>query len=383
MTESKKMKKLGLIINPLAGIGGRVGLKGSDGKEIAERAFSLGAVPEAPQKAARALERIKGFTDQIQILTYPGPMGEVAASQSGFSPVVLGRLKGNITTSEDTEKAAKEIRSAGADLILFAGGDGTARDLYRAVGSSLPVVGIPAGVKIHSAVYADTPAHAGDAAVLFLAGGSRMQLKEAEVMDIDEDAFRQDRVSARLYGYMTVPDARNLMQNAKAGSVGTEKETMISIASHIVTQMEEDVCYLIGPGTTTRAVMDMLGLANTLLGVDAVLNRQLVGSDLNEAGILDLLDQMERKGVSAKIVVTVIGGQGYVFGRGNQQISHKVIAGAGKENIIIAASESKMIALNGKPLLVDTGDARINEMLSGYVKVITAMNRQMAYRIAY
>ncbi len=383
MTESKKMKKLGLIVNPLAGIGGRVGLKGSDGKEIVERAFALGAVPEAPLKAAKALERIKGLTDQIQILTYPGPMGEVTASQSGFSPVVLGRLEGTITTSEDTEKAAKEIQSAGADLILFAGGDGTARDLYRAIGGSLPVVGIPAGVKIHSAVYADTPAHAGDAAVLFLAGSGRIRLKEAEVMDIDEDAFRQDRVSARLYGYMTVPDARNLMQNAKAGSVGTEKETMISIASYIVTQMEEDVCYLIGPGTTTRAVMDMLGLENTLLGVDAVLNRRLVGSDLNEAGILELLDQMERKGVSAKIVVTVIGGQGYVFGRGNQQISHRVIARAGKENIIIAASESKMIALCGKPLLVDTGDARINEMISGYVKVITAMNRQMAYRIAY
>lgn len=377
------MKKLGLIINPLAGIGGRVGLKGSDGQEIIERAFSLGAVPEAPQKAVRALERIKGLAEQIQILTWPGPMGEAAALQAGFSPVVLGRLEGNITTSGDTEKAAKEIRNAGADLILFAGGDGTARDMYHAIGCSLPVVGIPAGVKIHSAVYADTPAHAGDAAVLFLAGSSRMKLKEAEVMDIDEEAFRQDRVSTRLYGYMTVPDARNLMQSAKAGSVGTEKETMISIASYIVTQMEEDVCYLVGAGTTTRAVMDMLGLENTLLGVDAVLNRQLVGSDLNEAGILELLDQMETKGVSAKIVVTVIGGQGYVFGRGNQQISHKVIARVGIENIIIAASESKMIALNGKPLLVDTGDARINEMLSGYVKVITAMNRQMAYRIAY
>ena len=129
--------------------------------------------------------------------------------------------------------------------------------------------------------------------------------------------------------------------------------------------------------------MDILGLKNTLLGVDAVLNRELIGSDLNEAGLLELLDEMEDRGVRVKVVVTVIGGQGYVFGRGNQQLSHRVLRRVGKENIIIAATETKMIALGGKPLLVDTGDAQFNEELAGYVKVITSMNRQMAYRIAY
>ncbi len=377
------MRKLGLIINPLAGIGGRVGLKGSDGKDIVERAFAMGAVPEASLKAARALSRLASKKEEFLLLTYPGPMGEKTARELGFNPVVSGFLKGVLTTPEDTERAALDLKEAGVELLLFAGGDGTARNVFNSVGNSLPVIGIPSGVKIHSAVYADTPAHAGDAASLFLEGSGRIQLREAEVMDIDEEAFRNDRVSAKLYGYMLVPDVRNLMQNAKAGSVGTENETMISIASHIINEMEQDVCYLIGPGTTLRAVMDMLGLQNTLLGVDAVLNKELIGADLNESGLTDLLDEMDRRSVKVRIVVTVIGGQGYVFGRGNQQLSHKILKRAGKENIIIAATESKMIALGGKPLLVDTGDIQFDEHLSGYVKVVTSMNRQMAYRIAY
>jgi len=383
MPETKGAKKIGLIVNPLAGIGGRVGLKGSDGRDIVEKAFAMGAVAEAPMKAAKALERLVSKKEQFQLLTYPGLMGEKTARELGYEPVVLGCLKGDATTPEDTEKAAADMRNAGAELILFAGGDGTARNVYNTIGNSLPVLGIPAGVKIHSAVYADTPAHAGDAAVLYLAGSGRIQLKEAEVMDIDEEAFRNDRVSARLYGYMTVPYVRNLMQSAKAGSISSEKDTMMSIASHIVTQMERDVCYLIGPGTTIRAVMDILGLKNTLLGVDAVLNQELIGSDLNESGLIDLLDEMDNRNVRTKVIVTVIGGQGYVFGRGNQQLSHRVLRRVGKGNIIIAATESKMIALGGKPLLVDTGDTAVNEQMSGYVKVITSMNRQMAYRIAY
>lgn len=377
------MRKLGLIVNPLAGIGGRVGLKGSDGKDIVERAFAMGAAAEAPAKASKALERLLSLKDKFQILTYPGSMGEDIARQLGYDPIVLGRLDGDRTTAADTERAAKDLWDAGVELILFAGGDGTARNVYNVIGNNLPVIGIPAGVKIHSAVYADTPAHAGDATALFLSGSGRIQMKEAEVMDIDEEAFRQDRLSARLYGYMTVPNVRNLMQSAKAGSVSTENESMMSIASHIVTNMEPDVCYFVGPGTTMRCVMDLLGLSNTLLGVDAVLNKELIGSDLNEADLLRLLDEMENRGIPVKVIVTVIGGQGYVFGRGNQQLSHRVLRRIGKENIIIGATESKMIALGGKPLLVDTGDTSVNEQLSGYVKVITSMNRQMVYRVAY
>lgn len=378
-----KMKKIGLIVNPLAGIGGKVGLKGSDGIEIVEKAFSMGAVPDASNKARKALERIQRLALQIKIVTYPGPMGETIARDLGFEIEVLGTLTGDRTTAQDTENAAIDLKMAGVEFILFAGGDGTARNIYNVIGNSLPVIGIPAGVKIHSGVYADTPARAGDVALLFLTERARIQIKEAEVMDIDEEAFRQDRLSAKLYGYLTIPNARNLMQSAKAGSVASEKESMFSIASHIVTHLKNEVCYIIGPGTTTRAIMDILNLKSTLLGVDVILNKQLIGSDLNEKGLLELLDQMESKKIQSRIVVTVIGGQGYVFGRGNQQISDRVIRRVGKENLIIVATEGKMIALSGKPLLVDTGDEELNKMLSGYVKVITALNRQMAYRLAY
>lgn len=376
-------KKVGLIVNPLAGIGGRVGLKGSDGLEIVQKALALGAVPEAPTKAAKALERMRGVKDQITLYTFPGAMGETIATELGYAPVVIGSPAEGATTGQDTEEAARQMMGLGVDLVLFAGGDGTARNVYHAIGQRLPVIGIPAGVKIHSAVYADTPAHAGDAAALYLAGDGRVQLKEAEVMDIDEDAFRDDRVSAKLYGYMTIPNAKNLMQSAKAGSVSSEQETMASIASDVITMMKENVCYIVGPGTTTRAIMDLLGLKNTLLGVDAVLNGSLVGNDFNEAGLLSLLDKMEEKEIPVKVIVTVIGGQGYIFGRGNQQLSHRVLRRIGKNNLIVVATESKMIALGGKPLLVDTGDPEVNQQFSGYVKVITAINRTMAYPIAY
>lgn len=382
-------KNVGLIVNPLAGIGGRVGLKGSDGREIVEKALALGAVPEAPAKAAKALERMKGVRDQITLYTFPGPMGETIAKELGYAPVVIGSLgegatTGQVnTTGQDTEAAAKVMLELGVDLLIFAGGDGTARNVYHAIGQRLPVIGIPAGVKIHSAVYADTPAHAGDAAALYLAGTGRIQLKEAEVMDIDEEAFRDDRLSAKLYGYMTIPYAKNLMQSAKAGSVSSEQESMASIASDVVSQMKEDVCYIIGPGTTTRAIMNLLGLKYTLLGVDAVLNGALIGNDLNETSLLSLLDQMEGKSIPVKVIVTVIGGQGYIFGRGNQQLSHRVLRRIGKSNLIVVATESKILALDGKPLLVDTGDGEVNQQLSGYVKVITALNRFTAYPVTY
>ena len=374
-------KKVGLIVNPLAGIGGRVGLKGSDGREIVEKALAMGAVPEAPAKAAKALERMKGVKDQITLFTFPGPMGETIAKELGYDPVVIGSLGEGVTTGQDTEEAAKELLELEVDLLIFAGGDGTARNVYHAIGQRLPVIGIPAGVKIHSAVYADTPAHAGDAAALYLAGTGRIQLKEAEVMDIDEEAFRDDRLSAKLYGYMTIPYAKNLMQSAKAGSVSSEQESMASIASDVVSQMKEDVCYIIGPGTTTRAIMNLLGLKYTLLGVDAVLNGALVGNDLNETSLLSLLDEMEGKSIPVKVIVTVIGGQGYIFGRGNQQLSHRVLRRIGKSNLIVVATESKLLALDGKPLLVDTGDGEVNQQLAGYVKVITALNRFTAYPV--
>ena len=371
-------RKLGLIVNPIAGMGGRVGLKGSDGYKILRRARQLGAEPESPGRAATALKRISRIKDSIELITYPYEMGEDEAKECGFSPTVLGSVTKGNTTSGDTENAAQEMLKLGVALLLFAGGDGTARDIYRVIGSKIPVLGIPAGVKIHSAVYASTPQNAGDLAAMYLGGeSSGIRLREAEVMDIDEQAFRENRLSAKLYGYLKVPYERRLVQSAKAGSVSGEETAMDAISCDVINNMKDDYLYIIGAGTTTRGIMEKLGLKNTLLGIDAAYKGNLVGSDLNEAQLLKLIE-----GKKAKIVVTVIGGQGFIFGRGNQQISAQVIKKVGRENIIVVATKNKILSLGGNPLLVDTGDDEVNKMLTGYSKVVTGLNERVMVRVA-
>lgn len=377
--EDKAMvkKKIGLIINPIAGMGGKVGLKGTDGADILRQAITLGATPESPQRAAQALRSLSGLNNDIHIVTCPGDMGESVTRSSDLEFTVLGSLKAGPTTADDTEQAARVLHETGVDLLLFAGGDGTARNVYNAIGDSLPVLGIPAGVKIHSAVFATTPRNAGELAGLYLRGKA-VRTREAEVMDIDENAFRSERVSAKLYGYLRIPFERRLVQSVKAGRAGGEGAGIKAIAYDVVNKMTADCLYIIGPGTTTREIMTTLNLPYTLLGVDVVLNKELVGKDVNERRLLEIIE-----GKRARIVVTIIGGQGYIFGRGNQQISHRVIGKVGKENIVVIAAKSKIFALADEPLLVDTGDEGINEMLSGYMQVTTGFNEKLVCRVAY
>lgn len=367
-------KRLGLIINPVAGIGGRVGLKGSDGSETLKKAKALGAVSESQKRAAQALNRLDHIKDDIQVVTYPYEMGEYVALACGFDPIVIGCIKKGETTPKDTENAAREMLEYSVDILLFAGGDGTARNIYNAIGVRMPVLGIPAGVKMHSAVYAINSLNAGDLAALYLQEKAT-DLREAEVMDIDEDAFREGRVTAKLYGYLKVPYEKNLVQGLKSGSAVREESALLDITSFVIDNMSPEHIYIIGPGTTTRAIMDMLGLKNTLLGVDVVNQRKLVANDVNETQLLNLIE-----GKDAKIVVTPIGGQGYLFGRGNQQISPKVIKKIGKENIIVIAVAEKIYSLGGRPFLVDTGDAQTDKLLSGYYRVITGYNEEIVYK---
>ena len=374
MSKDAAKKKLGFIVNPLAGIGGRVGLKGSDGLDTVKKAFDLGAVPFSPARATEALREISSLKDEIDLITYPFEMGQDEARECGFDAVVLGSIVSGKTTAADTRKAAQEMAELGIDLLLFVGGDGTARDIYEAVGDKVPVLGIPAGVKIHSSVYAVNPRRAAELVKVFL--GGRAPLREMEVMDIDEDQFRAGRVSARLYGYLSVPFERRLVQGAKAGSSGSS-ESAKAIAEHIVDRMRDDYYYILGPGTTVKAVGDELGIDKTLLGVDLVHRKQLVGKDLNERQLLKRI-----AGKKVKIVVTVIGGQGYVFGRGNQQISPRVIREVGKSNLIVVSTQSKLVSLNG-PLLVDTGDYELDESLSGYIRVITGYNEESVWKVEY
>ncbi len=290
-------RRLGLIVNPVAGIGGRVGLKGSDGVEIQEKALALGAKPESLERAVQALHKIKPV-DNLEMVTYPGEMGEDAATACGFEPTVIGSITPGMTTAQDTKTAAREMLRLDVDLLLFAGGDGTARDIYSAVGDRLPVLGIPTGVKIHSAVFGTNPVTAGDLAALYLQGRVS-DVREAEVMDIDEEAVRRGIVSAQLYGYLRIPFRGSLVQNLKAASSPGEEAAMDGIARDVVDRMEDGWLYIIGPGTTTRAITSQLGLSKTLIGVDVVMNWELVATDVNEAQLLELVG-----GRKAKIVVT-------------------------------------------------------------------------------
>jgi len=371
------LRKLGLVVNPIAGMGGKVGLKGTDGSAILNKAKELGAEPMSPERTANALERLLPIKDLFTILTCPGAMGEDSAIKCGFSPELISDSTKKMTSAEDTRLAAKKMLDKGVDLLLFAGGDGTARDVYEAVGNKLIVLGIPSGVKIHSAVYACNPLRAGELSGLFLQGKAN-DIREAEVMDIDEDSVRNGNVSAKLYGFLSIPYKKSHVQGLKAGSPVNESYSQEAIAVDIIDNMDDDNYYIIGPGTTTRPIMQKLGLENTLIGVDLIYRKKLIANDVNEK---DLLQHLKDK--KTKLVITPIGGQGYLFGRGNQQLSPEVLKLVGKDNIIVAATVDKLTSLRGSPFLVDTEDAELNKKLCGYKVVVTGYRDRVVYPIKY
>jgi len=250
-------KMLGFIVNPVAGLGGRVGLKGSDGLVIQQRARELGAVPEALDRAAEAIRMLKKSASDLEnLVTYPGEMGENVAVRCGFSPIIIGDIIHGETTAADTRRAAREMLALGVDLILFAGGDGTARNICDAVGVTVPAIGIPAGVKLHSAVFGINPASTGELAAQFLRDEIHT-LRDAEVMDIDEAAYRQGIVSPRLFGYLQIPYQRRLVQAKKSPNPVSEEAVLQAIAMDVIDHMDES-CYIVGPGTTTRPILTNL-----------------------------------------------------------------------------------------------------------------------------
>lgn len=369
------MNRIGLIVNPIAGIGGRVGLKGSDGLAIQRRALELGAIPEALQRATLSLLPLSRLHSTLEVFTFPREMGETSACDAGFTPHVIGEIQSGATTAEDTRHAAHEISALGVDMILFAGGDGTARDVCASVPAGFPCLGIPAGVKIHSAVYATSPRHAGELAEMFLKGKAR--LREAEVLDLDEDAYRDGRISTRLYGTLHVPYRPLLLQNQKVPTPASESYQTEAIAAAVTEQMQTGIAYILGPGTTTRAIARALNLDKTLVGVDVIRDGRLIAKDVTQSQLLDLLDT-----TPARIIVTPIGGQGFLFGRGNQQIGPEVIRKVGRDNIVVVSTAAKLNALRTQALLVDTGNAETDDLLAGYFNVITGYRERVIYRVS-
>jgi predicted polyphosphate/ATP-dependent NAD kinase len=357
-------KTIGFIVNPVAGMGGAVGLKGTDGKAILAQAISLGAEPIASKRAETFLKELSPAKKSLKLIVGAGCMGENQTQKCGFTCKVIGEDKDE-TTSQDTQNIAKGMVETGVDLLVFCGGDGTTRDILKAVDIKLPVLGVPTGVKMHSAIFAVSPQAAARVAIRYLWVG--LPLREAEVMDVDEQAFRQGHLSAELYGYLLSPYEPHLIQGNKLASPMTESEVrnQAAIAIYIIEEMKPDIIYIVGPGTTTRTIGDLLDAKKTLLGVDLFQDKKIVASDVNEKQIINAIKEK-----TVQIIVTPIGGQGFIFGRGNQQISPKVIRQVGLDNIVVVATKSKLDRL--KSLRVDTGDSELDsEFRARGIRVVT------------
>lgn len=347
---------VGLLVNPVAGMGGSVALKGTD-DDAYMKALGLGAVPISDERARRALARVTG---EAEFLTASGEMGERALADLGFPCKVVHTFTGR-SAAKDTHDACIQFMLEKVQIIVLCGGDGTARDVMDAVGERVAVIGIPSGVKMHSGIFANTPEEAGDVINAFLRGD--VPTRSAEVMDVDEKAFREGELKARLYGYMLVPDMAGGVQPPKGTMFSTsDEEQKDIIADFIVTSMETDTLYIIGPGTTTRAVAERMAMPKTLLGVDVYRNGKVLINDVSERDLLDLLP------AKAAIILTPIGRQGFIFGRGNQQISAEVVDKVGVENLRIIATSDKL--RETVVLRSDSGDVDLDKRMKGYHRVL-------------
>lgn len=388
--------QIGLIINPISGMGGSVGLKGTDGRDILEKAIEMGAQPNAIARTRQLLQHLESIKSKLLFITCPDGMGEDLLKELDFdyirlksAPVAnIEEIKVQIDQSDNSEKknissfkqlediydsrayhtrlAAKILRQVdNLKLIIFVGGDGTARDIYKEVKQQKPCLGIPAGVKIYSSVFSLNPEKAATLIMRYL--WDEAGLKEAEVLDIDEEKFRNGKLVSKLYGYLLTPFDPGYRQPSKLGTPSSDLDNQERIAKRVIESLQEDTYYFIGPGTTTKAITDRLGQEKTVLGVDLLYNREIIAKDLNENQILSYLN----KGAPAKIIVSPIGRQGFLFGRGNLQFSPQVLQKVGTKNIVIVSTKFKLQKIPNKTLRLDTRNTLVDDELEGLYKIIT------------
>jgi predicted polyphosphate/ATP-dependent NAD kinase len=368
------MPFVGFLVNPLAGIGGRLALKGSDDTLAVARALALGVEPVAPARARRALAVLRRTAPDVRVIAAPGEMGGDLASDAGLATTVLELRLRSPTSAADTSSAAAELARRGVDLLLFAGGDGTARDVAGAVGTAVPLLGIPAGVKMRSGVFATGPEASGEAAGRYLLNRGLYPVIDAEVVDASEG---EAGLGSRLHGIARVPAIGGRLQSAKTAAPRADAAALGSLCRSIAAEMEPGRLYLLGPGTTTGRINEALGLEATMLGVDAVRDRALVGADLDEHAILRLLEP----GAPASLILGVIGSQGFLLGRGNQQLSPEVVRRVGVENLVVIAGAEKVLGLQPPALRVDLGDGESALVLPGYLRVQMSRDHAIMLRV--
>ncbi len=360
--------RVGFVVNPVAGMGGRVGLKGTDG--LADRARALGAEPTAGARATAALLPLAGRP--LRFVTAGGGMGEAALSAAGIAGFDCVYRPAVPTTALDTRAACRAILEQGVDLLLFCGGDGTARDVADAVGRAVPILGIPAGVKMYSSVFAVDPAAVG--AVVPTDGPLRCT--DAEVIDVDEAAYRANDLRTVLHAVVRTPVAPGLVQATKqVFEEADEDRARAAIGAFIADAMLPGVLYILGPGTTTGAVGRHLGLETTLLGFDAVLDGRLIKADLDENA---LLAQLEMVG-EARLVLSVIGAQGFVLGRGTQVCTPSVLRRIGPRHLLLLGTPGKLVRTPA--LHIDTGDPALDAAFGPHLQVVTGYGTAQRKRV--
>jgi len=341
-------------------MGGSVGLKGTDG--MVEEAIRRGARDVAHKRSKMFLQHIK---KNFEFYTCFQPMGKGVTDECGIDANVV-YTPSIPTTAEDTKKAVGMMENV--DLIVFVGGDGTARDIMEVVGTDIPVMGVPSGVKMYSAVFAQTPYHAAEIVNDFAEG---ISIEEREDIDINEDAFRKGKLLTSVKGYCLTP-VHEKIQPSKDFFSGNEESKKI-VVSYIAEKMDDETVYIIGSGSTTWQLKKLMGIEGTLLGVDIVKKKRLLCGDASESDIEKLI------GRKNKIIISPLGGHGFIFGRGNEQISPEVIKKVGKENIIVISTKEKLSHI--KSLKVDTGDVALDEELRGYMKVITGYGESKLMKV--
>jgi len=351
--------KIGFLVNPIAGMGGKVGLKGTDG--VFKEAVKLGAKPESPEKSE---EMIKEYLNKysknndIQWFTCSGIMGGDELRNVGIKNIeIIYKSPLEKTSLRDTKEACKKLLEKNVDLILFCGGDGTARDVFEIVDNKIPILGIPSGVKMHSGVFGINISSTAKMLNEFVNG--RLTIGDAEIMDLDEDLYRRGKWNIRLFGIAKGIVEPTYVQVGKSSYESiSDDETKDELTEHIIDEIERynDYLFLFGSGGTIEYISRKMNLDNTLLGIDAVYNKKIVGKDLNEEGLLKLLDNYPK----TKVILSPIGAQGFILGRGNLQLSSKVIRKIGLDNIIVISTPSKLAST---PIIrVDTGDRELDHL---------------------
>lgn len=370
---------LGLVINPVAGLGGAVGLKGSDGVEIQSEATRRGARPLAMARAVRLIQELGRRGTSFELKVAEGVMGEVAAREAGRDTAAvvscgISSEPGRVTTGQDTMTAASELLNHGVDIVVFVGGDGTARDIATVLGPGDVSLGIPAGVKMQSGVFARSPETA--AAILAEFARNPGRTSEADVVDIDEEARRAGVISSTLFGRLTVPAAPRQLQGGKVGSRDEPRDVLRGIAQSCAEKIDPSAMCLLGPGTTVSAVAEHLGVPSTLLGVDVLHNGSVIARDCS-ADELHRITENHR----LEAVLSPIGGQGFLFGRGNQQLDARILERLNPDSCLIVCTSEKLGALGGGPFYVDILDPDVRDRFTGHRRVIIGYQQEAVIRL--